>query len=208
MVAASVIRRPAANSDWMLSRLSMVAICGPPPCTTTGLIAVCSSSTMSRANAFAVSSAPMAWPPYLMTMVSSSYCCICGSASDRMRAWSSGLMSVMERVSVAGGRVGRFLSDCRGERKALLIPPRPDRREREQQPAHDQQRAAGRRGEGKQAVAGILPQGEIAREQDARDDEAEAGGESQPCVDQAALGEHDTGENCSGMKQQHGGGGG
>ena len=31
----------------------MVAICGPPPCTTTGLIAVCSSSTMSRANALA-----------------------------------------------------------------------------------------------------------------------------------------------------------
>ena len=29
----------------------MVAICGPPPCTTTGLIAVCSSSTMSRAKA-------------------------------------------------------------------------------------------------------------------------------------------------------------
>ena len=32
---------------------SMVAICGPPPCTTTGLMAVCSSSTMSRANALA-----------------------------------------------------------------------------------------------------------------------------------------------------------
>ena len=28
----------------------MVSICGPPPCTTTGLIAVCSSSTTSRAN--------------------------------------------------------------------------------------------------------------------------------------------------------------
>ena len=27
----------------------MSPICGPPPCTTTGLMAVCSSSTMSRA---------------------------------------------------------------------------------------------------------------------------------------------------------------
>src|SRR6266481_2874132 len=55
MVAASVMRRPAANSDWMPSRFSMVAICGPPPCTTTGLMAVCSSRTMSRANALAMS---------------------------------------------------------------------------------------------------------------------------------------------------------
>ena len=30
----------------------MVAICGPPPCTTTGLMAVCSNSTMSRAKRF------------------------------------------------------------------------------------------------------------------------------------------------------------
>lgn len=50
MVAASVMRRPEANSDLMPSRLSIAAICGPPPCTTTGLIAVCSSSTMSLAN--------------------------------------------------------------------------------------------------------------------------------------------------------------
>jgi hypothetical protein len=56
----------------MPSRFSIAAICGPPPCTTTGLIAVCSSSTMSRANSRAASSSPMAWPPYLITTVSSS----------------------------------------------------------------------------------------------------------------------------------------
>ena len=49
MVAASVMRRPPANSDLMPSRLSISPICGPPPCTTTGLMAVCSISTMSRA---------------------------------------------------------------------------------------------------------------------------------------------------------------
>ena len=71
-VAASVTRRPPANCDLMPSRLSIAPICGPPPCTTTGLIAVCSSSTMSRANSRAASSSPMAWPPYLMTTISSS----------------------------------------------------------------------------------------------------------------------------------------
>jgi hypothetical protein len=38
----------------------------------------------------------------LMTIVSSSYCCMWGSASDRMRAWSRALMmgaSVMKRIS-------------------------------------------------------------------------------------------------------------
>ena len=72
MVAASVMRRPAANSDLMPSRLSISPICGPPPCTTTGLIAVCSISTMSRANLRAISSSPMAWPPYFTTTISSS----------------------------------------------------------------------------------------------------------------------------------------
>ena len=70
--ARKVTRRPPANSDLMLSFLSMEAICGPPPCTTTGLIAVCSNSTTSRAKSRAACSSPMAWPPYLMTTVSSS----------------------------------------------------------------------------------------------------------------------------------------
>ena len=72
MVAASVMRKPAANSDLMPSRLSISPICGPPPCTTTGLMAVCSISTMSRAKLFASSSSPMAWPPYFTTTISSS----------------------------------------------------------------------------------------------------------------------------------------
>ena len=38
----------------MPSRLSISPICGPPPCTTTGLMAVCSISTMSRAKLFAM----------------------------------------------------------------------------------------------------------------------------------------------------------
>jgi hypothetical protein len=56
----------------MPSRLSISPICGPPPCTTTGLMAVCSISTMSRAKLRAISSSPMAWPPYFTTTVSSS----------------------------------------------------------------------------------------------------------------------------------------
>ena len=72
MVAASVMRRPPANSDLMPSRLSISPICGPPPCTTTGLMAVCSISTMSRAKLRARSSSPMAWPPYFTTTISSS----------------------------------------------------------------------------------------------------------------------------------------
>jgi len=71
-VLASVTRRPPANCDCTPAFFSMASICGPPPCTTTGLMAVCSNSTMSRANERAIPSSPMAWPPYLMTMVSSS----------------------------------------------------------------------------------------------------------------------------------------
>jgi len=71
-VCASVMRRPPANCDCTPAFFSIASICGPPPCTTTGLIAVCSRSTMSRANERATSSSPMAWPPYLMTIVSSS----------------------------------------------------------------------------------------------------------------------------------------
>ena len=70
--ASKVTRNPSTNSDLMPSFLSMAAICGPPPCTTTGLIAVCSSRTMSLAKSRAVCSWPMAWPPYLTTTISSS----------------------------------------------------------------------------------------------------------------------------------------
>ena len=80
----------------------MSPICGPPPCTTTGLIAVCSISTMSRAKLCAIASLPIAWPPYFTTTISSSYCCMCGSASIRMRAWSCGATVIVRSRVVCG----------------------------------------------------------------------------------------------------------
>jgi hypothetical protein len=68
-VAASVTRRPSTNSLFTDSRSSILPICGPPPCTTTGWTPTCFSSTMSRAKRFESSASPMAWPPYLITKV-------------------------------------------------------------------------------------------------------------------------------------------
>jgi hypothetical protein len=48
MVSPSVMRRPSAKRDSTPRRFSIAPICGPPPCTTTGLTPDCSSSTMSR----------------------------------------------------------------------------------------------------------------------------------------------------------------
>src|SRR6516225_7744309 len=106
IVAASVTRSPPANSDLRPRRLSMSPICGPPPCTTTGLIAVCSSSTISQAKLLAAASSPMAWPPYFTTTISSSYCCMCGSASERTRAISWGEMVIEEFPGSGGGAAG------------------------------------------------------------------------------------------------------
>ena len=66
-VSASVTRRPSMNSLLTARRSSMAPICGPPPCTTMGLMPTCFSSTTSRAKVSANSGSPMAWPPYLMT---------------------------------------------------------------------------------------------------------------------------------------------
>src|SRR5438094_240482 len=197
----------------MPSRCSMVAICGPPPCTTTGLMAVCSNRTISRANAFATSSAPMAWPPYLMTMVSSSYRCMCGSASDRMWAWSSGLISgasVMKRVSWSAG-LRRFLSDWRPGRKVLLLiratdhgflpPPGPCRRHRQREPARDQERAACWGGHREQAVAGKLPQRQVARKHCCCDDKPERGCDPDRGMNDAVLGERHHRKDGGGVKQ-------
>ena len=71
-IAASVTRRPWTKVDWTFSRFSMALICGPPPCATTGFTPTCSSSAMSRPKRSAVSSSPMAWPPYFTTMICSS----------------------------------------------------------------------------------------------------------------------------------------
>src|SRR5882672_4105936 len=55
---------------------------------------------------------------------------------------------------------------------AFSTPRRPCRRYREQQPADDQECAAGWRGKRKQTVAGILPQRQVAGEQRRGDDKA------------------------------------
>ena len=69
MVCASVTRRPFLKLLLIFNRSSMAAICGPPPCTMTGLMPDCLSSTTSCANWRASTSSPMAWPPYLTTTV-------------------------------------------------------------------------------------------------------------------------------------------
>ena len=42
-IAASVTRSPSTKVDWIASRFSIALICGPPPCTTTGLTPTCFS---------------------------------------------------------------------------------------------------------------------------------------------------------------------
>jgi len=68
-VLASVTRRPSTNSLSTLSRFSISPICGPPPCTTMGLMPTCFISTTSRAKISASLPSPMAWPPYFTTTV-------------------------------------------------------------------------------------------------------------------------------------------
>ena len=68
-IAASVTRSPSMKVDWIASRFSIALICGPPPCTTTGLMPTCFSSAMSLPNRCARCSSPIAWPPYFTTTV-------------------------------------------------------------------------------------------------------------------------------------------
>ena len=69
MVSASVTRIPCTNSLALPSRLSSEPICGPPPCTITGLMPTSFISTTSRAKPCFSGSSTMALPPYLITMV-------------------------------------------------------------------------------------------------------------------------------------------
>ena len=87
-VSRSVTRRPSTKELLILRRSSMAPICGPPPCTTTGLMPTCLISTTSRANVSANSLSPMAWPPYLMTKVLPLCRRIYGRASESVRATS------------------------------------------------------------------------------------------------------------------------
>src|SRR3990167_7095878 len=69
MVSASVTRMPWMNCPFLPRRCSSVSICGPPPCTTTGLMPTNLSSTTSSAKSCCRAGSVMALPPYLMTMV-------------------------------------------------------------------------------------------------------------------------------------------
>ncbi len=69
MVCASVTRIPSMKWLSMDRRLSRSPICGPPPCTTTGLMPTAFIRTMSRANPAFSSSLSMALPPYFTTRV-------------------------------------------------------------------------------------------------------------------------------------------
>ena len=60
LMAVKVVQEEMGErSNLALASEDMASICGPPPCTTTGLIAVCSSRTMSFAKSRAVCSWPM-----------------------------------------------------------------------------------------------------------------------------------------------------
>ena len=69
-VSASVTRSPSRNSDVMPIFLSSSPICGPPPCTTTGLSPTACNNTMSSANVASASASfdpANAFPPYFTT---------------------------------------------------------------------------------------------------------------------------------------------
>ncbi len=69
MASGVVTRSPPRNSDSMPRRSSIAEICGPPPCTTTGLKPANRRKAMSSAKAFFRSSSIIALPPYFTTMV-------------------------------------------------------------------------------------------------------------------------------------------
>jgi hypothetical protein len=81
---------PPRNSDSMPSRSSILEICGPPPCTTTGLKPAYRRNAMSSANArFRVSSV-IALPPYFTTTILPWYFFSHGRAAARTWAFCSG----------------------------------------------------------------------------------------------------------------------
>ena len=69
MVAGSVTRMPSIRSDSRPSCFSMESTCGPPPCTTIGLIPTVFNNTISRANELSSSGSVIALPPYFTTRV-------------------------------------------------------------------------------------------------------------------------------------------
>ena len=69
LVSSSVTRRPLTNSVSLPTRLSILEISGPPPCTSTILTPMRLISTMSRMTSCLSSSLIMALPPYLTTTI-------------------------------------------------------------------------------------------------------------------------------------------
>ena len=93
MTSGVVTRKPPRNSPSRPSRRSIAEICGPPPCTTTGLMPTVRRNTMSWAKAAFSRSSVMALPPYLITTTLSRWCCNHGRASASTWARCSGVRS-------------------------------------------------------------------------------------------------------------------
>mmetsp|Transcript_5617 Transcript_5617/g.23346 ORF Transcript_5617/g.23346 Transcript_5617/m.23346 type:complete len:253 (-) Transcript_5617:304-1062(-) len=81
IVAASVTRRPSTKRVGTWSRSSISPICGPPPCTTTGLTPRRCMRTTSLAKQSAACASLIAWPPYLTTTRFPAWCENSSSAS-------------------------------------------------------------------------------------------------------------------------------
>jgi hypothetical protein len=99
-VSSSVTRMPPTNFGSLPSRFMSAPICGPPPCTITGLMPTRRSRMTSSANGSLRSACSMAAPPYLMTTVLPPNSRMYGSASIRIstRRTTSVLMPADQRM--------------------------------------------------------------------------------------------------------------
>src|ERR1700685_3403952 len=133
----------------------------------------------------------------------------CGRGRYSSRARISGEGSVSadaeraERNPSPGASRHLLPQGEKGKRAFSASTARPGRGYGKREPAQDQQRAAGGRGKRKQAVAGILPQRQVGREQRGRDDKSKRGGEPDPPMQETALGQGHDAEHGGGVKQQH-----
>src|SRR5215510_4303977 len=85
-VSSSVTRMPPTKRGSLPRRFINAPICGPPPCTITGLMPTRRSRMTSRANGCLRSACSIAAPPYLMTTVLPRNSRMYGSASIRISA--------------------------------------------------------------------------------------------------------------------------
>src|SRR5712691_5077089 len=94
-VSSSVTRMPPTNCGSLPRRFMSAPICGPPPCTITGLRPTNFSRMTSSANGSLRSARSIAAPPYLMTTVFPRNSRMYGSASMRISARRTASLSVM-----------------------------------------------------------------------------------------------------------------